>query len=197
MARLWMAALLAFACAACAPELNWREHRSEGARLSQLFPCKPVRQQRQIVVAGREVLLVLQVCDAGGVSWALAQVDVGDPAAVGPVLEALRAAVQHNVGAPSATTAAWAVAGSTPNPAAGRLQLQGQSPIGRPLAAEVLLFVQGTVVVQLTVLGPRLSAAAVETFFESVRVISFGGVHTPPARFSGGDGGRRAAEARA
>lgn len=180
MSRPWMATLLAASCAACAPELNWRELPSDGLHMAQMFPCKPVRQQRKIVVAGRDLLLVLHLCDAGGTSWAQARMDVGDPAAVGPVLEALRAAAQANVGATTALMTAQTVHGATPNASAGRLRVQGRAPDGRTLAAEVLLFAKGTVVVQVTALGARLPPDDVlQTFFESVRIDAQAAGHAP------------------
>lgn len=163
---------LALLAAACAPELNWREWRAEGSAVAQMFPCKPVQQQRRLQLAGRELQFVLQVCDAGGVAWAQARVDVQDPAAVEPVMQALAAAAHANLGTPPAAAAAPAVVGATPQRAAGRFVLAGKGPDGRPIEQAMLLFATGTVVVQVTALGARLPAAAVDTFFSSVHVRS-------------------------
>ncbi|WP_326537703.1 hypothetical protein [Pseudorhodoferax sp.] len=168
-ARALLPALALFA-AACAPELNWREWRAEGSRVVQMFPCKPVQQQRRLQLAGRELQFVLQVCDAGGVAWAQARVDVQDPAAVELVMQALAAAAHANLGTPPAAAAAPAVAGATPQQASGRFVLAGKGPDGRPLEQAMLLFATGTVVVQVTALGTRLPAAAVDTFLGSVHV---------------------------
>jgi hypothetical protein len=156
-------------CAGCAPELNWREWRSDEAGLVQAFPCKPVRQQRNVQLAGRELLLVLQVCDADGVTWALAHAAAPDPAAVNALLDALSAAAHANIGATRGAAQPAAVPGATPQPAAGRYTFQGRSPQGAALQSSVLVFARGMMVVQLTVLGPRVPEAAVDTFFGSVR----------------------------
>ena len=169
MLRAPAALLAALICAACAPELNWRELRTDDIGLAQMFPCKPVRQQRQVQLAGRDVTLVLQVCDAGGATWARAYGDMRDPAAVGAALDALSAAAHGNIGARRGDAVAQTVTGASPNAAAGRFQIQGRTPDGKPVQAAVLVFAKGTRVVQLTALGASLSADAVETFIGSAR----------------------------
>lgn len=171
MTRLSVLALAAALCAACAPELNWREWRNDEAALVQLFPCKPVRQQRRLTVADRELLLVLQVCDAGDITWAQAHADVGDPLALVSVMDALVAAAHGNLSAERSPAAAHGVPGSTPQTLAGRYRIHGRAPDGRPIDEAVLLFAKETVVVQVTALGMRLPDEAVEAFFESVRAL--------------------------
>lgn len=169
MTRMALAVVLAAVSAGCAPDLNWREWRTDETTLMQLFPCKPVRQQRRVVVAGRELQLVLQVCDAGEVTWAQAHADVGDPAAVGPVLEALVDAAHGNVHAVRQPVVPQNVPGSSPQAAAGRYRIQGKAPDGRAVDEALLLFARGTTVVQVTALGSHLPADAVDTFVGSLR----------------------------
>ncbi len=169
MRRVHPALLATLAGVACAPELNWREWRSDEAQLSQMFPCKPVRQQRKVQLAGRELRLVLHVCDAQQVSWSVAHVDVGDPAGMGQALAALTEAAHVNLGAPRTASTPHTVAGDTPQVAAGRFVLRGQAPDGRSLQGAVLVFAKGTVAVQVTALGERLPREAVETFLGSTR----------------------------
>lgn len=169
MTRVAPAMVAAALMAGCAPDLNWREWRTADSALVQLFPCKPVRQQRRVVVAGRELQFVLQVCDAVAVTWAQAHADVGDPASVGPVLEALVDAAHGNVHAVRQPVVPQSVPGSTPQAAAGRYRVRGKAPDGRPVDEILLLFVRGTTVVQVTALGARLPDEAVDTFFGSVR----------------------------
>lgn len=159
-------------CTGCAPELNWREWRSEESGLTQAFPCKPVRQQRQVRLAGYEIVMVLQVCDADGVTWALAHAAAPDPASVDPLLDALSAAAHANLGAVRGALQAASVPGATPHAAAGRYSFQGRSPQGDLLQSGVLVFARGLTVVQLTALGRQLPAGAVDTFFASVRAAS-------------------------
>jgi len=163
------AVVIALICVGCAPALNWREWRSPETGLVQAFPCKPARQQRQVVIAGQSQLLVLEVCDADGVSWALAHTQAREPAAVSPLLDALAAAAHANLGAARGALQPQTVPGATPYAAAGRYAFSGTDPRGRALQAQVLVFARGLLVVQLTALGERLPPAAVETFFGSVR----------------------------
>lgn len=169
MTRFALAVVIAVLLAACAPDLNWREWRTADAQLQQLFPCKPVRQQRRVIVAGRQLQLVLQVCDADAVTWAQAHTDVGDPAAVGPVLEALAHAAHDNVRAERLPVVPQAVPGSTPQAAAGRYRIVGKAPDGRAVEEALLLFARGTLVVQVTALASRLPGDAVDTFVGSIR----------------------------
>lgn len=160
--------------AGCAPEMNWREVRVDGAPVSLTFPCKPVRQQRSLVLAGVHVTMVLHVCDAAGASWALAHADVADPAAVGPALRELVGAAHDNIGAPrpAAGGTGSPMAGATPHAEAGRHDLRGTAPDGRKVRAGLLVFARGTVVVQATAIGPEGAwSAAIDTFIGSVRVV--------------------------
>lgn len=169
MFRVLLVALAALLSAACSPELNWRDLRFEEAGVSQLFPCKPVRQQRRLSLAGREQVLVLQVCDAGGVTWALAHTRAADLAEVPALLEALAAGAHANLGAAPGAPRPQAVPGATAHAASGRYRFGGQAPDGRRLEAAVLLYARGPVVVQVTALGAQLTAEAVDTFLAAAR----------------------------
>ena len=168
----WMALIagLPLMLAACTPELNWREWRTPEVGLTQLFPCKPIRQQRKIDLGGRTVVMVLQVCDVSDVSWAVAHADLQDPAAVGPALQLLGAAAHANLGVPLTEPAPSPVKGATPQAAAGRWRFKGTARDGRMLEEAVLIAARGTTVYQVTALGPRLSDDGVETFLGSVRL---------------------------
>lgn len=168
--RVSFAVLVIGLLTGCSPELNWREWRTSEIGLTQLFPCKPIRQQRRVELAGREQVLVLQICDVADVTWAVAHADVGDPAVVGPALKALKLAAQLNVGAAPAASTPAQVEGATPNDEAGRSRLNGRAPDGRELAMALLVFAKGTVIVQMTALGSQLPDEAVDTFLGSSRV---------------------------
>ena len=66
------ALLLCLTLAACAPELNWREVRTEPDSVRLLLPCKPDRGSRVVPFAGRDTELSLTGCDAAGLTFALA-----------------------------------------------------------------------------------------------------------------------------
>jgi hypothetical protein len=164
-----VAILLTGAMAACAPALNWRELRFDEAGVTQLFPCKPVRQQRKVELAGRSRVLVLHVCDADGASWALSHLQADGVQEVPALLEAMAASAHANLGATRRPARPQAVPGADAPPGAGRYALVGTSPDGRPLQAAVLLYARGAVVVQLTALGARLSTEAADTFVAAAR----------------------------
>jgi hypothetical protein len=58
----------------------------------------------------------------------------------------------------------------TPNPLAQRVRVDGRFPDGTQVRQELLFFVKGTVVYQATVLGARVDASAVDTFFEGLKL---------------------------
>jgi hypothetical protein len=138
----------------CSPVLDWRAVRIEGSALSVLFPCKPVTQSRALALAGAPVPVSLHVCDAGGRSWALLHAELGDPARVGPALQALAAGAAANVGAASPASQPLQVPGATPNPHSLQLHVDGAGGDGRRLRLTAALFAHGTQVFQATVLGP-------------------------------------------
>lgn len=169
MARVLVVIWLCVLLVGCSPALNWRELRFDEAGVSQLFPCKPVRQQRSLVLGGGPRQLVLQVCDTAGATWALAYTRASDPGEVPSLLGALAAAAHANVGAAPGAPRAQPVPGSAGHAASGRYRMTGRAPDGRPVEVAVLLFARGTVAVQLTVLGSSLADDAVETFFNAAR----------------------------
>lgn len=169
MVRVLVTAWVCSLLAACAPELDWRELRLDPPGVSQLFPCKPSRQQRSAVVGGQERPLVLHVCDAGGATWALSHFRVRTPLEVPAALDALAAAAHANLGAARTEPREQPVPGAGGYAAAGRYRISGHRPDGTALQSALLLYARGTVVVQLTVLGPRLADEAVAAFFAGAR----------------------------
>jgi hypothetical protein len=164
---------LANACTmtACAPTLDWRDVRPDGAGLSALFPCKPTGAARRLALAGTAVEMTLYACSAGDVTYAVGFADVGQPLLVEPALAELSAAAARNIGATVPTAVApLRIAGMTPNPRAGCQSLFGQLGDGRRVEVQVALFVRGTRVFQATIVGPRLDAVAIETFFGSLQL---------------------------
>ena len=154
---------------ACAPALDWRDVRvAEGAVTAQM-PCKPRSHTRKLRLAGQMVTMSLQACSAGGQTWALAWVDVADPAQLGPALRELRDAAVANIGAQPQVPLPSSVPGATPHGDSSRLRLEGRRADGQPVREQVLLFARGTLVVQATALGVTLPDDAVDTFFASLR----------------------------
>jgi hypothetical protein len=159
-----------FLLLACAPALDWREVRPAGGGIVLLMPCKPDSHARQVNIGPDSVRLELHACVAAGTTWALAFAEMGDPARVGPALLELQAADARNLAASEPLTLPLKAEGATPNPASRRLQLQGQMPDGRAVAAQVAVFAKGKRVYQVKALGATLDAEAMDTFFASLRL---------------------------
>ena len=156
--------------AACSPDLNWRDVRSDDGRLVHWFPCRPVQQVRTLPLAGRDRRVELRVCDAAGASWAQMRVELERPDeadAVGQVLLQASAAKLGTVAAVRPVS----LAGASQTPGPARATLQGRGPDGRQLRAGVLVFGVGGAVYQLTALGEALTEESIETFMASVRVM--------------------------
>jgi hypothetical protein len=151
--------------------LDWREVRPEGSAAQALFPCKPSSQTRRIELAGAAMEMTIHACDVSGTTYAFASADLADPARVALALRELGGAAARNLAAAApAASAAMQVPGMTPNPLAQRLRLDGQRPDGTAVHEELALFARGTRVYQATMIGVRLDAEAVDTFFGALRV---------------------------
>jgi hypothetical protein len=161
--------LLAAALTACAPALDWRDVQADAAGLQLQFPCKPVRQQRTLPLAGSPVALVLLVCSADGQTFGLAHADVVDPARVQPALQELAAAAARNLAGAPTRSQPLSLTGATPNEASLRQRLNGRLPDGKPAQMELALFAIGTRVFQASVLGEALRDEAADTFIASLR----------------------------
>ncbi|MEY4561106.1 MAG: hypothetical protein RLZZ618_383 [Pseudomonadota bacterium] len=163
---------IVLALAACSPTLNWRQVRPEGSGLVALFPCKPTAETRQVTLEGTPVALSMQMCQAGGLTWAVASAELADPASVGPVLAALLAGQRSNLRASDPVARAFSVRGMTPRPESQRVGLSGSFPDGRPVRQEMALFSRGARIFQAMVMGERIDAAAADNFFNNLQLPS-------------------------
>jgi hypothetical protein len=165
-----IAAGMAGGLAACSPELNWRQVRLDNTTMQALMPCKPDRQVRPLNMAGASVQYQMRVCEAGGVTWALAHADVGDATRVGPALAFLKTSAGVKLGAAQVESAALQVPGMTPNAESARLSIAGQRPDHSPVRQVLAVFSHGTSVFEAVAIGARLPPEAVESFLESLRI---------------------------
>ena len=163
-------ALMAFALAACSPTLDWRDVRVDGGALTALFPCRPDRQVRSVPLAGSTVRMEMAACAAGDVTFAISFFDVAEPAAVGPALEALRAATVANIRAAAPSAAPYALHGATPNPFANRLEAAGQRPDGSAIRAHAVFFARGLRVYQASVIGAEPTPDSVNGFIGALKL---------------------------
>lgn len=133
-----------------------------------MFPCKPERFARTLILAGIPVQMRMETCSAAGVTYAVTYAQVAEPAQLVPAFEQLRAAALDNVAGHAEHLAPFVVAGMTPNAAAGRWTMQGHGADGKPLTAWVGLFSKGLTVYQATVVGPQVDTEAADTFFTAL-----------------------------
>jgi hypothetical protein len=162
----WSAAL---AAAACAPTLDWREFVPEGSDVRVSFPCRPDRHARPVALAGTPVQMQMLVCSAGGATFALAFLDVADPARVGATLAELRRIAVGNVQGAAPQLAPLQVPGMTPNEQAARLSVSGRLPDGAAVQEHAAFFTRGLRVYQATVIGARPPPQAVDTFIAGLK----------------------------
>ena len=165
-----IAALAAAACgAACSPALDWREFVPEGSGVSVSFPCRPDRHARPVVLAGAKVQMEMLVCSAGGATFALAFVDVADPARIGATLAELRRIAVGNVQGGEPQVAPLQVRGMTPNDQAARLAVTGRLPDGAAVQEHAAFFTRGMRVYQATVIGAAPAPQTVDSFIGGLK----------------------------
>ena len=155
---------------ACTPTLDWREVRPAGSKLVALFPCKPERVTRTLVLADADVQLELLACSAGGTTWALASADMGDPGRVAGALDQLRGARVRNLDGREVASAPFVPRGATPHPASLRFAVEGGRPDGAAANEVSVVFAHGTWVFHAAALGPAPAAAAVQSFFDGLKL---------------------------
>jgi hypothetical protein len=154
----------------CSPALDWREVApGDAAGLVALLPCRPARDVRRVPLGAAPVSMTLHACPQAGATWAVAHADTGDPAAVGPALQAMQAAARANIGAAPAVGLPLQIPGMTPSTEARQLTLSGRLPDGTPVRQHVWLFARGTVVAQASVIGADPPADGVAVFAEGLR----------------------------
>ena len=167
--RPLFAALLGLSAAACSPTLDWREFMAEGSGVVASFPCRPDRHARRVQLAAASRQMEMLVCEAGGATFALAFVDMVDPASVGVTLAELRGIALRNVQGGAPTLAPMQVSGMTPNEASVRMAAAGRLPDGAPVRTHAAFFTRGLRVYQATVIGTEPSLATVQTFFDALK----------------------------
>jgi hypothetical protein len=162
--------LMACALSACTPTLNWRETRPADSAVSLLFPCKPDRFTRSLVLAGEKVQMALNSCAAGDVTYAVSHAEFSDAAHVSAAVQAMHAAAAGNLGGSAAVVSPLPVPGMTPNPLTQRWSVQGKRPDGSVVQQQFSVFSGGLRVYQASVIGPALDPVAADTFFSSLKL---------------------------
>lgn len=131
---------LALAASACSPALNWRETTLPGTSLQLLLPCKPDNATKTVPLAGQDLPLTMQGCQAEGATFAVTVVEVGSAERLDPVLMHWQSATLLNMKAAlpagfamAAAPAAGASAAAVPSPrheasGAGAASLHAATP---------------------------------------------------------------------
>ena len=162
--------LLACVLSACAPSLDWREVQEGDGPVVALFPCRPDRFERTVAVAGAQPTMHLLSCSVQGTTFALAHLDLSDPASVAPMLMALRAAAIANLDARSSHREPWRPPGATPSAEEGMLRVEGRLPDGATLRLRAAFFAYGLGAWQASVLARDPDERTLRTFFDGLRV---------------------------
>jgi hypothetical protein len=169
--RLSVLVLCLLSLAGCTPEFNWRQTSPPGSGATLLFPCRPRMDERTVRIAGSSLRMQMHSCRAGGVTFSLAFADVGEPTQVAVVLAALRLAAEGNLGG-AISARPWTARGATPNQQSALVRIDGHLPDGKSIVEHTAFFVKGLRLYQATALGDSLDADALDSFFDSIEVVS-------------------------
>lgn len=136
--------------------------------MAALFPCKPERRERQVLLGGDRLRMAMHSCTAGGATFALSFAEVADPARVGPLLLEWRRSVAANLDAEEQTVMPAQVSGMTPQPNAQRVRIEGHLPDGKTVEEHAVYFVRGLRIYQAAIVGGKPSADTLDTFFSAL-----------------------------
>jgi len=166
-----LALLVSWLLSACSPTFDWREARFEGSTLVAMFPCRPDHQERSIELTGRRTTMQMNACAAGGATFAVSVVALGDPALAAPAQQQLRTVAVANVRGDAPQAVPWRLAGTTPNSETTRLSVRGRLPDGAAVIEHAAFFTQGLKVYQASVIGSAPDPEALETFFAGLKFV--------------------------
>ncbi|MBL0920214.1 MAG: hypothetical protein IBJ14_16040 [Hydrogenophaga sp.] len=159
--------------AACSPTFNWRALPVDSAPLQALMPCKPDKAEREVPLAGVPTTLQMRSCDTGGLTFAVAWADVGEPARAAPALAGWRRATLlalHASPALADEAAAQAPARVVGASEAIGLQAEGRDPRGEPVRVRAVHAARGTLLVQAAIYGRAIDERVADTFFEGLQL---------------------------
>jgi len=162
---LRIALSLALLLGACSPALNWREARLPGGELKALLPCKPDQGQRQQSLAGQELAIAMQGCEAGGALFAVSVAQLDQAGRTLAVQAQWQAQLLGNMRAGTSSTGPFAIKGSTPPLDPVRLTARGLGPDGRPVEAQGVWFARGARLYHAVIYAERITTEMSEPFF--------------------------------
>ena len=143
-----------------------------GLEVQASLPCKPDRVERSVDLAGQAVQVVMQGCDASGVTFAVACAVLAEPASAGAALAHWRAAVLAAAQAVDAKDTAFQPTGALGLPQAVRTTATGRLPGGGAMQMQAAWFarvLRGKVhACHAMAYGSELPAATANVFFEGL-----------------------------
>lgn len=163
-------AVALWALAACSPAFNWRDVRPEGGSVGATLPCKPETAQRTVALAGQPVALRMLSCDVGGLTFAMALLQVPSGLPLTTVVDAWQQASLASLKVAAGQSQVWVPEVRLP-PDSG-MQLRGWKAVGvRPdgsaVPAHGVMLARGDEVTQLVVYGP-VKAAVLAQWLEGI-----------------------------
>lgn len=138
--RLIVLCLLASGLVACSPALEWRSLPLPELGLEASLPCKPERAEHSVELAGQTVQMVMQGCEAAGVTFAVACATLVEPSSAGTALAHWRAAVLAAAQAHGVQDSAFQPTGALGLPQAVRTSATGTLPGGGSMHLEAAWF---------------------------------------------------------
>ena len=173
---VWLAGALLL-LAACNPTFNWREVRPDNTPLSLLLPCKPDKAEKAVALAGQPAQLLMQGCDAGGATFAVAVATLADPSKAGAALAEWQQLTLLNMkagpvgtGAGGTQVAPFRPQGLVAGPPALMVKAQGRRADGRLVAGHAAYFSRGAQLFQLVLYADTVPPELAETFFSSIKL---------------------------
>ena len=160
----------ALALTGCSPTYNWREIRWASAELKALLPCKPDKGSRRITLAGREVEIDMQGCEAGAALFAIAHIDLGAAQNSADVQQQWQTAMLGNMQAQAPQPMSYQAKGANAQPAPVRLSAQGRRADGSAVAAQGVWFARGSHLYHAVVYADTIKPDVVETFFSGIEL---------------------------
>ena len=155
--------------AACGPTFNWRETAITPTPLTALFPCKPEKASRRLVLGGAEVELQMTGCDAGGITFAIGHATVPSLGLAGQALAQWREATEAGMRAKSSDATALQLAGALEVPQSVRVKAVGSRPGGGQLVMQGAWFTRDGEVFGAFSYGDSLSPDVADTFFSGLK----------------------------
>jgi hypothetical protein len=159
----------ALSLAGCSPALDWHSVPVPGTQLVAELPCRPGRFERDVTVAGLPLKLYMLSCEAGGVTYGVATAEVGDPARVEAVLQALRDGAAAAIRSADSPAGALNMNGITPFSGNALARLHGKRPDGQTVDESIRVFARGSRVFQATAIGASLPESALGPFEDGLR----------------------------